>query len=492
MKSFMDKDFLLGTETARRLYHEVAAGQSIFDYHCHLSPREIEENRRFDNLAEVWLAGDHYKWRAMRANGIDERLITGDADPYDKFLAWAETVPRLLGNPLYHWTHLELQRYFDIYTPLYIDSAPEIWRRANEMLREAAELSVFGIFNKFKVYTVCTTDDPIDSLECHESLAGNVVNRKKYGETETKVRPSFRPDKALEIGKPGFAAYVSELGKVTGKPIDSLDGMMAALAARIDYFARHGCLASDHDLEYAPFQAALNGSTDAGWEKDAAAIFDKVMSGGSADLCEAELYKTYTLCFLAGEYRKHGWAMQLHLSALRSINSVALGRLGPNTGFDVIHDHPAAAKLARLLDEMNRRGGLPKTIFYSLNPKDYYPLATIMGSFQSEIPGKMQLGSAWWFLDSRDGMEQQIKTLANSGLLSRFVGMLTDSRSFLSYPRHEYFRRILCNIVGNWAENGEIPNDWNLLSGMIAGISFVNAKAYFENNGDCGKECSRS
>jgi glucuronate isomerase len=468
----MDKDFLLGTETARRLYHEAAALQPIFDYHCHLSPSEIAENRRYGDLAAIWLAGDHYKWRAMRANGIDERLITGDADPYDKFLAWAKTAPKLLGNPLYHWTHLELQRYFGIDTPLDENSAPAIWREANEKLQKDAELSVFGIFKKFNVYAVGTTDDPVDSLEYHEKMART--------EVKTRVLPSFRPDRALEIGKTGFAEYAAALGKAAGKPVDSLGGMMAALASRVDYFDKRGCRASDHDLEYAPFEAARGGGTGDEWEKEAAAVFDKVMSGGSADSREAELYKTYTLCFLAGEYRKHGWAMQLHMSALRSINSEALSRLGINTGFDVIHDHPAAAKLARLLDEMNRRGGLPKTILYSLNPKDYYPLATIMGSFQSEIPGKMQLGSAWWFLDSRDGMEQQMKTLAGVGLLSRFVGMLTDSRSFLSYPRHEYFRRILCNIIGAWAENGEIPGDWKLLSGMVNDISFGNAKSYFE------------
>ncbi|MDR0685686.1 MAG: glucuronate isomerase [Spirochaetaceae bacterium] len=474
MKKFMDKDFLLGTETARRLYHEAAALQPIFDYHCHLSPREIAENRRYDDLAAIWLAGDHYKWRAMRANGIDERLITGEAEPYDKFLAWAETAPRLLGNPLYHWTHLELQRYFGIDTPLDRGSAPAIWREANDKLQNDSELSVFGIFNKFKVYAVGTTDDPADSLEYHETVT-------KAGTTKTKVLPSFRPDKALEIGKAGFSGYAAELGKISGKPVNSFKDMLTALAARVDYFDRHGCRASDHDLEYAPFEAAANGSTEADWEKEAASIFDKVMSGGSADPREAELYKTYTLCFLAGEYNKRGWAMQLHMSALRSINGDALKRIGPNTGFDVIHDHPVSSKLARLLDEMNRRGGLPKTILYSLNPKDFYPLATIMGSFQTEIPGKMQLGSAWWFLDNRDGMEQQIRILANTGLLSRFVGMLTDSRSFLSYPRHEYFRRILCNVVGGWVENGEIPNDWELLSGIVNGISFANAKSYFND-----------
>ncbi|MDR0383696.1 MAG: glucuronate isomerase [Spirochaetaceae bacterium] len=468
MKQFMDEDFLLDTNMARRLYHEAAAGQPIFDYHCHLSPEDIAENRRYGDLAAIWLAGDHYKWRAMRANGVDERFITGDAEPYEKFLAWAETAPRLLGNPLYHWTHLELRRYFGIDTPLDGKSAPGIWLEANEKLQNDPELSVYGIFKKFNVYAVGTTDDPVDSLECHEKI-------EREGKTATKALPSFRPDKALDIAGKGFAEYVAKLGKAAGKTITSLDDMLEALAARVDYFDKRGCRASDHDLEYAPFEPA-----EANWEKKAARAFDKAMSGISAGPREAELYKTFALCFLAGEYKKRGWAMQLHMSALRSINSAALAQLGPNTGFDVIHDHPVSAKLSRLLNEMHGRGGLPKTILYSLNPKDYYPLATIMGSFQSEVPGKMQLGSAWWFLDSRDGMEQQIKTLANAGLLSRFVGMLTDSRSFLSYPRHEYFRRILCNIVGGWVENGEAPADWQLLSGMVNGISFANAASYFE------------
>jgi glucuronate isomerase len=467
MKRFMDKDFLLAGDTARRLYHEAAAGQPIFDYHCHLSPQDIAENRRYGDLAEMWLAGDHYKWRAMRAAGVDERLITGDAGPFDKFLAWADTVPRLLGNPLYHWTHLELQRYFDITAPLDGKSARAIWRQANERLQNDAELSVYGIFKKFNVYAVGTTDDPVDSLEYHEKIA-------REGGTATKALPSFRPDKALDIGRADFAGYVAELGKAAGRTIATPGDMLAALAARVDYFDRHGCRASDHDLEYVPFEPAAD------WDKEAIRIFDKVMSGGVAERREAEFFKTFVLCFLAGEYKKHGWAMQLHIGALRSINGEALARLGPNTGFDVIHDHPVSAKLSRLLDEMHRRGGLPKTILYSLNPKDYYPLATIMGSFQSEIPGKMQLGSAWWFLDSRDGMEQQIKTLAGTGLQSRFVGMLTDSRSFLSYPRHEYFRRILCNIVGGWADSGEVPDDWQLLSGMVKDISFANAASYFD------------
>jgi glucuronate isomerase len=480
MKKFMDKDFLLTTDMAKKLYHEAAAEQAIFDYHCHLSPREIAENCRYDNLAAIWLAGDHYKWRAMRANGVDEHFITGNAAPYEKFLAWAKTAPRLLGNPLYHWSHLELQRYFGIDAPLDAKSAEEIWKTANEKLKNDANFSVYGIFDKFKVYAVGTTDDPVDSLEYHEKIA-------REAKTKTKILPSFRPDKALDIGKADFSEYISALGKSAGKTIASFGDMLAALSARVAYFDKRGCRASDHDLEYAPFEPASNGGKDvpdAVWEKEAGAIFDKVMSGKAAEPREVEFFKTFILCFLAGEYKKYGWAMQLHMSALRSINSAALAQLGPNTGFDVIHDHPAAAKLARLLNAMNSCGGLPKTILYSLNPKDYYPLATIMGSFQSpELPGKMQLGSAWWFMDNRDGMEQQIKILSSVGILSRFVGMLTDSRSFLSYPRHEYFRRILCNIVGGWADRGEIPHDWELLSGMVKDISFANAASYFEGSG---------
>jgi glucuronate isomerase len=470
---FMDKDFLLSTKTAKRLFHEAAAGQPIYDYHCHLSPQEIADNRRWDNLSDVWLAGDHYKWRAMRANGIDERLITGDADPFDKFKAWAETAPRLLGNPLYHWTHLELRRYFGIDEPLSPDSAPAIWKAANDRLRHDADFAVFPILSKFNVFALGTTDDPADSLTHHERIASE-------GGTKTLVLPSFRPDRVFAIGKSDFTGYVAALGKAAGKNITCLPDFLEALAERVDFFDRHNCRVSDHDFTSLPFEAAT--AADAGdlWEKRTARLFDRVMNGGRLDGKEVETYRTFILCFLAGEYKKRGWAMQLHMGALRSINYSALKRLGPNTGFDVIHDHSLAGKLARLLDEMNNRGSLPKTILYSLNPKDYYPLATIMGSFQEGIPGKMQLGSAWWFLDSRDGMEQQMRLLASVGLLSRFVGMLTDSRSFLSYPRHEYFRRILCRIVGQWAEDGEVPNDWPLLSGMVNDIAFNNAAAYFD------------
>jgi glucuronate isomerase len=478
MKQFMDRDFLLSSQTAARLYHEAAAGEPIFDYHCHLIPREIAENRRFADLASMWLGGDHYKWRALRANGVDEKLITGDGEPYDKFLAWAEMVPKTIGNPLFHWTHLELQRYFDIYEPLNRESAPAIWQAANEKLSRDPELSVFGIFKKFKVYAVGTTDDPADSLEWHEKAAGA---------TETKVLPSFRPDRVLNIEKPDFAEYTGMLGRAAGRNISSLEDLLGALRDRINFFDRRGCRISDHGLEYIPFETAAGDIPGAPvnrgrWEKEAGEIFSAALNGKAPEARGAESWKTFILNFLGEEYANQGWVMQVHIAAIRSVNSRAFKSLGPNTGYDAVHDHPAAAKLARFLDLLDSREKLPKTILYSLNVKDLYPLGTLMGCFQGGgIPGKLQLGSGWWFLDHIDGMETQLKILGNVGLLSRFVGMLTDSRSFLSYPRHEYFRRILCNILGAWAEGGEIPHDFSLLAGMVKDISFGNAKRYFLN-----------
>jgi glucuronate isomerase len=483
MKQFMDKDFLLSTKTAQRLYHEAAAGEPIFDYHCHLIPKEIADNRRFPDLAYMWLGGDHYKWRTMRANGIAETLITGSAEPYDKFLAWAETVPRLIGNPLYHWTHLELQRYFGISDPLNKESAPAIWKAANDQLAKDPELSVFGIFKKFRVHAVGTTDDPADTLEWHQKAAGK---------TGTKVLPSFRPDRILNIEKPGFAEYIASLGAAAGKTISSLDDLLGAIRNRIDFFDKLGCCASDHALEFVPFASASGDRAGAGpgeinyslWEKEVKECFAAALAGKAPDARAAESWRTWLLDFLGAEYTKRGWAMQIHIAAIRGVNSAALEKLGPDTGYDAVHDHPVSAKLARLLDLLVCRERLPKTIFYSLNMKDFYTLGTIMGCFQggfsgAGVPGKLQLGSGWWFLDHIDGMEAQMKILGNVGLLSRFVGMLTDSRSFLSYPRHEYFRRILCNILGNWAENGEIPNDFELLGGMARDISFRNAERYF-------------
>jgi glucuronate isomerase len=488
MKKFLDENFLLSTKTAEKLYRETAAGEPIFDYHCHLIPQEISENRRFPDLAAVWLGGDHYKWRAMRANGVDERLITGNAEPYDKFLAWADTVPRLIGNPLYHWTHLELQRYFDINENLNPHSAPEIWKAANKRLADDPSLSVFGIFKKFNVFAVGTTDDPADSLEWHERV-------RAQGGTQTKVLPSFRPDGILNIEKPDFAVYMEKLGTVAGVSIHTLDDLLSAVRNRIDFFHNADCRISDHDLNSVPYVTSSHDPYLAHpseinftqWEQEIKTVFARAMNGETLNFCEIESWKTFMLNFMGEQYAERGWAMQLHMAALRNNNSAALASLGPNTGFDAVNDPTMmGAKLARLLDMLAVRGKLPKTILYSLNIGDLYPLATIMACFQGEtgakpaIPGKIQLGSGWWFLDHIDGMETQMRLLGNTGLLSRFVGMLTDSRSFLSYPRHEYFRRILCNILGNWVENGEIPNDFDLLGGMVKDISFRNAQRYFK------------
>ncbi|MDR0495650.1 MAG: glucuronate isomerase [Treponema sp.] len=492
MKKFIDKNFLLSTKTAQKLYL-VAAAEPIFDYHCHLIPQEIAENRRFPDLATVWLGGDHYKWRAMRSNGINERFITGktggDAEPYDKFLAWAETVPRLIGNPLYHWTHLELQRYFDISEPLNPQSAPAIWKAANERLANDPSLSVFGIFKKFNVYAVGTTDDPADSLEWHEKAQASY----KQGASTAKVMPSFRPDRIINIEKPDFAEYIAKLA--AGKNVNNFDDLLGVIKDRIAFFHDRGCRISDHGLDSVPFATAsgdprlarpaeINFSQ---WEHETKTVFAQAMNGQKPNAVETESWKTFIFNFLGEEYAVRNWAMQIHIAAIRNNNSAAFAAFGPDSGFDAAHDQPITEKLARLLDLLFSRGKLPKTILYSLNLKDLYPLATLMGCFQGEIvpaqqtiPGKIQLGSGWWFLDHIDGMEAQMRLLGNTSLLSRFVGMLTDSRSFLSYPRHEYFRRILCNILGTWAENGEIPNDFELLGNMVRDISFRNARRYFE------------
>jgi len=477
MKEFLNKDFLLTTDAAQRLYHEAAAKEPLFDYHCHLDPEEIARDRRFSNLAEIWLGGDHYKWRTMRALGVDEERITGKAEPWDKFLAWAKTAPYLIGNPLYHWTHLELQRYFDIHEPLSPASAPAIWKAANERLKNDPAFSVFGIFKKFNVYAVGTTDDPADSLEHHKAVAGK---------TPTKVLPSFRPDKAINIDKDGFVEYIWRLSEAGGVTIHSLVDLLNVLTARIDLFHALGCRAADHGLESVPFELDTDGGAGLTWERETDETFRKAMGREPVTPREAESFKTFMITRLASEYNRRDWAMQLHVAALRNNNDLMFRNLGPDTGYDAVHDLPVAAKLARLLDRMESDAALPRVILYSLNFKDLYPMATIMGCFQGAIPrypcvpGKMQLGSAWWFLDHKDGMEDQMRLLANVGLLSRFIGMLTDSRSFLSYPRHEYFRRILCNMVGTWAENGEIPADMDLLSGMVRDIAFGNARRYFE------------
>ncbi|MDR0378048.1 MAG: glucuronate isomerase [Spirochaetaceae bacterium] len=478
-KAFMDEGFLLETKTAQALYQDGAKDAPIYDYHCHLIPAQIAENKQFANLTEVWLGGDHYKWRMMRALGIDESFITGGAPAYEKFLAWARTVENLIGNPLYHWTHLELQRYFNIYEPLTRESAPRIWAAANDLLQKP-ELSVKGIFEKFNVYAVGTTDDPADSLEYHAAIA---AGNAPIGNITAKVIPSYRPDKALNIDLPGFAAYIKTLAGASGAPIASVAGVLAALENRLDFFAAQGCRASDHALEYPPFVIAP--------DEEIEKTFQDALAGKAVSQKAADAYKTKVLCALAGFYAKRNIVMQLHLAAIRNFNGRMVKQLGPDTGYDGVHDREQSANLAALLNHMESSGPhpvLPKTILYTLNPKDYYPLATIMGGFQDNysaaenrhgIQGKIQLGSAWWFCDHRDGMEEQMRILANVGVLPAFVGMLTDSRSFLSYPRHEYFRRILCNLIGRWVENGEYPADMDMLRKIVRNISFGNAKEYF-------------
>jgi glucuronate isomerase len=485
MKRFLDTDFLLSTETARRLYHEAAAEEPIFDYHCHLNPEEIAGNRRFSNLSEIWLSGDHYKWRALRANGTPEELITGKGDPRDKFLAWADTVPRLIGNPLYHWTHLELQRYFDIHEPLGPANAGAVWETANKKLNDDPELSAWGILKKFKVTAIGTTDDPADTLECHQRIRQfneEAANGKPpRAAIQTRVLPSFRPDVVLAIDSPEFISYLERLGAAAKKTIRHLDDLLEALKDRVNFFDALGCAASDHSLSYPLHSVPPEGKL----ENAAVRAFDKRLADQPLEAGEADYYRTFVLRFLGAQYAEKNWGMQIHLAAFRNANSRMLAALGPNTGYDAILDYRVSENLGGFLDFLESRGTLPKTILYSLNPKDYYPMLSIMGSFQGSgpgktaIPGKMQLGSAWWFCDSRDGMEEQLRSLGNLGLLSRFVGMLTDSRSFLSYPRHEYFRRILCALIGRWAEEGEITQDMELLKNMVRDISYRNAEQYF-------------
>lgn len=468
MMDFMGKDFLLETETAKKLFHEAAASQPIWDFHCHLIPQQIAENKKFDTLTDIWLGGDHYKWRQMRTYGIDEKYITGNASPYDKFLKWAETVENLIGNPLYHWTHLELQRYFDIYEPLTVKSAPSIWEKANKIL-QSDNLSVKGIFEKMNVYAVGTTDDPIDSLEYHQAIANGTA---PIGKIKTKVVPSYRPDKAINIHLPTFAPYIAKLSEVSGVNISGADDVVKALVNRLDFFIENGCKASDHALDYVPFTKMSDEKIDI--------AFGKAMRGETITSEEKDGYRTKILAGLAKAYNDKNIVMQYHIASIRDNNADMFKKIGPDTGFDASHDHQISERLSGLMSYFADTCGIPKTILYTLNPKDYYPMATLMGCYQgSGIKGKIQLGSAWWFCDHRDGMEEQLKVLGNLGMMSTFVGMLTDSRSFLSYPRHELFRRILCNIFGTWVENGEYPADMEKLKEIVKNISFENAKGYF-------------
>ncbi|MEI0525750.1 glucuronate isomerase [Brachyspira murdochii] len=468
MRNFMDKDFLLYNDTAKILFHDYASKCPIFDYHCHLSPKEIAENKKFNNITEIWLYGDHYKWRMMRANGIDEKFITGDAEDYDKFIAWVKTVPNLIGNPLYHWSHLELQRYFDIYEIINENNADIIWKKANEKLQN---MTVKDILKKFKVHTIGTTDDPIDDLEYHKLIR---EGKAQIGKIDTNVVPSFRPDKAINIEMPDFSEYIKKLEKASSVNIKDIKSLVEALYNRINYFKTLGCVSSDCSLSLVPFNLDDENNIDT--------IFKKAMNKEKLSLEEIEKYKTYILIKLTQKYKEAKLVMQIHISAMRNNNEVMFKKLGADTGYDSVGDSNIIEKLSSLLKTANNNGGLPKIIFYSLNNKDYYPLSTLMGCFQDEgIKGKMQLGSAWWFLDNKDGMEEQLKVLANSGSLALFVGMLTDSRSFLSYSRHEYFRRILCNLIGKWAEDGEVPNDIKYLGTIIENICFNNSNIYFNS-----------
>ena len=462
---FMNDDFLLQTETAKTLYHQYAAKMPIFDYHCHLPPQQIADDIQFENITQAWLYGDHYKWQAMRANGIAEKFITGDASDGEKFKKWAQTVPYTLRNPLYHWTHLELRRYFGVEELLDPETAKAIYEKCGEMLN-GPEYSTRNMMRKMNVKAVCTTDDPLDTLEHHQKI-------KKEG-FEIKVLPTWRPDKAMATENvTTLNAYINKLAEITDMDIRTIGDYDDALRKRHDYFHENGCRLSDHSLEAMAVDYSASKS-------ELESIFSKIRKQQELTPKEIAQFKSMMMLGFALMDWQKGWVQQLHLGAMRNNNSRMFQSLGPDTGFDSIGDSMTAEPLAKFLDACDRTNRLPKTILYNLNPRDNEVLATMLGNFQDgSVPGKMQFGSGWWFLDQKDGMERQINALSNLGLLSRFVGMLTDSRSFLSYPRHEYFRRILCNILGSDVENGLIPNNMSLLGDMVENICFNNAKDYF-------------
>lgn len=464
MTPFMDENFLLRNEPARILYHDYAAGMPILDYHCHLNPQEIYENRQFENLTAIWLGGDHYKWRLMRAGGVEEKYITGDAPDLEKFQKYAEVLSRAIGNPLYHWSHLELQRFFGWNGYLTPDNAQEVWEHCNALLQQE-DFRARSLIERSNVRLVCTTDDPADSLIWHEKLAAD-------NSFEVKVLPAWRPDKALNIEKPDFAAYIEKLGDAQGVKIASYEELKDVLDARMEHFHAHGCRLSDHGLEYAMYRPVD--------DEEAARIFEKRLSGAQVTRQEELGYKTAMLTHLGRRYAQRGWAMQLHYGCLRDNNRAMYARLGPDTGYDAINNTSPSGELAGLLNALAETGELPRTLVYSLNPMDDDAIDSILGAFQQGPDVcKVQHGSAWWFNDQKQGMEKQLTSLANKGYLAGFVGMLTDSRSFLSYPRHEYFRRILCNLIGTWIEEGEYPADYALWGGVVQDIAYNNAERYF-------------
>ena len=464
MKAFMDKDFLLETETAQKLYHEYAAKMPILDYHCHINPQEIAEDRKFENITQVWLGGDHYKWRQMRSNGVEEKYITGDASDREKFQKWAETLEKAIGNPLYHWSHLELQRYFGYYGALNGETAEEVWNLCNAKLQEDG-MSARNLIRQSNVTLVCTTDDPVDSLEWHEKIAADES-------FEVRVLPAWRPDKAMNLEKTDYLEYLKKLEVVSGVKIDSFASLIEALRIRMDYFAEHGCSVSDHGLEYVMYAPAS--------EEEIEAIFAKRLRGEAVSRADELQFKTAYMVALGREYHKKNWAMQLHYGVKRDNNGMIFGKLGPDAGIDCINNYAPSSEMADYLNALAITDELPKTILYSLNPTDNATIGTIIGCFQSEeARGKIQQGSAWWFNDNKQGMIEQMTSLANLGLLGNFIGMLTDSRSFLSYTRHEYFRRIMCNLIGGWVENGEYPADEKVLGRMVQDISYNNAVRFF-------------
>lgn len=462
MNAFMNEDFLLSTNTAKWLYHGVAEKLPILDYHCHIDPQAIAQDWHFDNLTQVWLGGDHYKWRVMRAAGIPEESITGDASDREKFRAFAKTMPQLIGNPIYHWSHLELKRCFGIQEALTPDNADEIYDRANEILKK---YSARRLMRHFQVKAVCTTDDPCDNLHWHERIENDPA-------MEIQVHPAFRPDKAVSIEKDGFSGYIKQLSEVIGKEIDSAENVAEALVERIDYFDRRGCLCADHGLDYCMFAVPDSALANI--------AFQKAMAGEKPSKEEADAYKTLVMCRCAGEYTRKNWVMQIHFGCLRNNNKIMYKKLGADSGYDAINSQSGVENLAALLNNFAQNGGLPKTVLYSLNPVDNTAIATIMACFQGGgEAGKMQQGSAWWFNDSRPGMRAQLTSLAENGVLGRFVGMLTDSRSFLSYTRHEYFRRVLCELLGEWVESGQYPNDEKYLKELVENLCFCNTREYF-------------
>ncbi len=464
MKQFMGKDFLLSTETAKTLYHDYAATMPVLDYHCHINPQEIAEDKKFENITQIWLGGDHYKWRQMRSNGVDEQYITGNASDRDKFQKWAETLEKAIGNPLYHWSHLELQRYFGYNGVLNGDTAEEVWNICNAKLKEDS-MSVRGLIKQSNVTLICTTDDPIDSLEWHKKIAEDST-------FSVQVLPAWRPDKAMNIEKPDFTDYLAKLSDVSGISISSYSDLKSALKNRMEFFAANGCSVSDHALNYVMYNPAS--------EDELEVIFSKRLAGEAISEEEELKFKTAFMVFVGKEYHKLGWVMQLHYGTKRDNNTLLFNKLGADTGFDAINNHTPSASMANFLNALNTTDELPKTIIYSLNPFDNAAIGTIIGCFQdSTAVGKIQQGSAWWFNDNKTGMIDQMTSLGNLGLLGNFIGMLTDSRSFLSYTRHEYFRRILCELVGGWVENGEYPADMKSLKAIIEGISYENAVRYF-------------